>query len=374
MRKLIKVSLSATSLAALIACGGGDDTNTAAPVTTANTSAPAASTPGQSTSTSAPTTATPDAEPGTGSAAVFLAARVLSATYNLNNCSYVTNSTTNSSYTTSGGTATLTINSTGAISLASSAFGTAPNVVPALSENWNATNIAASEFFIGRSSAGALSYEFMSTRVVAVGANRPTIEAVYTPSATAASSVAINAHSAPVIISASITPVAASAPVAPPPVTTLSNSNRVKFTDENSNEFTCGYAADPQFTPRIANYNARIAQATSAITTIRDASTQRTLTSGSAVWLNGPYSNNGEAWARLNLSSGQLSSSATQTGTFADFNIANALSSSVNEASFKESLSGSAIDFTITENNTRNGFRFKVSPATRVDPFLYYYD
>ena len=229
----------------------------------------------------------------------------------------------------------MTVSSNGDISLSytgtTGGSGTGTNA-PAITDSWTAANRTSASIFIGRSDRGTASYEFLAD-----SAGRPagtSIQAIYKP---------------------------AGAP------TTRSDDNQVRYTSGRggSDVLECGYASNPMFTPNFTDYNARIARAMTAVTAT-NSKAGSAFSSGVATWDN---QNGGRtpAWARLNISTGQLSASSTPTGTYTDFSIANALSIGTAEASYKETSIGGALGFDVFENGTLNKFKFDVNPSTRLN-------
>lgn len=277
---------------------------------------------GGSSDPSAPPTVPSNAN-GTGSPSVFLPTGQASASYNLSNCEF--NAGGLPPITATGGTAVLTINASGIVTFIAPVFGASV----AVNETWDSGNIQTTVIEITRSMAGNLNYYFT------VDDNGPVVDVQYEPSSY---------------------------------VTNTKNSNnQVRFTYANGNTMDCGFVADPAFTPNFTDYNARIAQQVNAATLISGNNITNTITSGVAQWQNGTNNH----WARLNLSTGQLSSSTTQSGTYSNFNIATALSSSTNEAAYQERRIDGAPEFRFYESNTTNGYRFGVlgsGASIQLDP------
>lgn len=312
MQTLFKFSLSALATAALIACGGGDPSM---PNTSANASAPSF-----------------------GSPAVFLPTGQTSVTYNLNQCDY--DAGIRGSTDIPGGTATITINSSGVVTYNYSGTTGAAPIAPAFNASWDARTSQNANFEISRSRNGNLYYLF------GLDNGGPNIVLEYEPNATP---------------------------------TTRSGTNNVSFQTGNEN-VTCGYASDPQFTPNFTNYNARIAQVVAGVTSVtarNGIASTATLQSGVAQWTNGttgrPTTNYS---ARLNLATGQLSSSAVASGPFisyADFDVATRLNQSFNDVTYKEFSGQTERGFQISENTTNDGYRFGVNPTTPTELQVFQY-
>ena len=320
-----QLSLSVLALAALAACGGGD------PAAPTSTTAAATATPA-GTAAAAPSTPL-----NAGSAAVFLAAGVTSATYNLNDCSYTGVDSTGATIAggTTGGTASITIDrgNTIAFSYTGTNGGTGVGNAPAINDSWSFRSARTQQFFIGRSLAGDSSYEIFADSLQGPAVN--SINAIYSPSQSP---------------------------------TTKGQGNRVGYTSgaNAGNELLCGYAVDPAFTPNFTDYNARIARAMTAVTGINNASATRTFSAGVATWDN-RRSGTMTPWARLNLSTGQLAASFAQNGSYTDFNIATALSGGTAEASYKETWTDGAVAFDIAQGTSLQKFKFSVNPATQLN-------
>ena len=313
MRTFSKLSLTVIALATLAACGGGGG------------SGPTATASGAQGTASA------------GSVGVFLAGSATSATYNLDNCRHVeTPAGGGNPFTTTGSgnglLATVSIDSAGAIRFTMPAAG----AFLAIDNSFTATTNNSQNFAITRSSNGNLGYEFFAES--GSGTVQKNITASYTP--------------------ASYSPGA------------LGSSNQVGFVDKNNTrtiEVTCLYAADPAITPNFTDYNARIARAITTVNAVGSTSANQTLAAGVATWDNkdsGTASDS--AWARLNLSTGQLSSGSAQAGPYTDFNIATALAGTP-ESSYKETITGSVPLFQISQNSSLNKFQFSVDPTTQLN-------
>jgi hypothetical protein len=320
MQRFIKFSLSAIAAATLAACGGGSDSASTSP------------NPPPATNSTAPI----------GSAAVFLPAGQTSVTYNLDTCQHE-QFVGNISSKTNGGTATLTLNDAGVVSVTYSGI-PGPGGRPANSITMDASNTSISSLDISKvaSNGGNLNYAYsLGTQ------NDEGIEVEYEPSNYM-------------------------------PGTRNNNSNVSAYFVDGTN-VVCAFATNPGFSPSILNYNARIAQLVASVTSFDPNIT--TPTPGVAQWANGDTLINNVRnfkFARLNLSTGQLSSSGTNgtPGTFSDFDINARLTATTQDFGYREQrqsgLSGDS-RITVYEKNTNDAYDFTVNTnSTQLIPRAYF--
>ena len=219
----------------------------------------------------------------------------------------------------------MTVSDTGEITLSyTGTNGGGAGNAPAIIDSWTAANRSSASILISRSARGNAGYEFSAERSGTTAVTN--IYATYKP---------------------------AGAP------TTRSGDNQVRYTSRAASisALECGYSSDPNFSLRFTDYNARIARAMTGVTT-RGASLRAfTLASGVATWSDQVLGV--DVWTRLNLSTGQLATSGTQTGTYTDFSVMSAVPGSGGVQYTERVINGSP-EFEIAQDSPYNLFKFSV--------------
>ena len=152
-----------------------------------------------------------------------------------------------------------------------------------------------------------------------------------------------------------------------------SNTHGVRF-DGNQGSLSCMFVSNSSMTANFGDFNARIASIVSGVNASQGAYPVATIANGFATWENGS-----NKYARINLSTGELSAGTTVNGTFTPANIASSLlpSNGNNSPRYEEKKEGSGYTIEFRENrNSRGtaiqGYLFNVAGGFDLRPTNYY--
>ncbi|NJS35975.1 MAG: hypothetical protein HC765_05265 [Brachymonas sp.] len=306
MNRTFKFLLAASAAALLAACGGGGGggTETSTQGNSSNNNNP-----------SAPSTA------HIANAGIYVPSGASAISLNLTNCTYYNNS---SSLGTPANQATLAINSNGDMTFV---YPAQPTGVPTV----NRTNILA----------GSSDALISVSRRTGDGADRYT------------GYVTEDNHT----IDFAFNPALSTWTTAP-----ANSAHKVTYSTPSGASYECTFTSGSSISADFGDFNARIARITSGVTTTNQNvaaslnNPQVVLANGIATWINNDYDANGIA-ARLNLSTGEISTSSLLNGSYTPVNIRANINSndfpSYSEQRFSNTLSINIAGATSDIDNVR---------------------